>query len=166
MTANTHSGDDGRTNPALEVARSVFSDIRSRFPDLKMIDDTHEVAVASGGRVSLSMTVPVQPGNRYVVNLNLQNADELHFSVMNFWCEWFPCTDPACANAYAEAVIGFLSGDNRLVEHHVGITCVKSQLQALGDGDWKTIATWARPRAVLLLLLPRRWKDVMVIVNG
>jgi len=166
MATNTQSMENGHANRALEVAKRNFSYIRSRFPDLRMIDDTHEVAIASDDAVSLSMTIPVQPGNRYEINLNLQNVDELHFGVMNFWCEWFPCTDPACANAFAEAVIGFLSRDHRLVEHYIGITCVKSQLQALGDGDWKTIATWARPRALLLLLLPRRWKDVMVIVNG
>ena len=97
----------------LEIAKRTFSEIETRFPHLQTIVDE---AVP----VEFSVTLPVQPGLKYKVNLNLQNRDELHFSVSHLWLEWFPCTQPARVDEYITAVSGFLSGEFRIVEHYRG----------------------------------------------
>jgi hypothetical protein len=84
--------------------------------------------------------------------LALQNNDELHFSVEHFWLEWYPCTKPSRVSEYIAAVIGFLSGEYRVLEHYRGKRCVKAELQAPSDGGWQTIGTWSN----LLSFLPMR----------
>src|SRR5690606_27870352 len=114
-------------------------------PHLQAIDDTHNHA-------ELSITLPVQDGLKYAVNLNLQNRDELHFSVSHFWLEWFPCTTPDRVDEYIKAVTGFLSGDSRIVEYHRGEKCVKAELQSPVAAGWKTIGT----SGSLWSILPRK----------
>ncbi len=97
----------------------------------------------SGEPVEISITIPIQPGLSHKVWLCLQNRDELHFSVGNFWLEWFPCTERDRLDAYVDALTGFLSGKYRVLEHYHGTKCFKAQLQRPQDGEWITIGTWA-----------------------
>lgn len=143
-----------RAEDTLEIAKRAFSDIQKRFPQLQ--STVHE-----GGPVDLSVTLPVQSGLRYAVNLNLQNRDELHFSVSHFWLEWFPCTKAARVDDYIAAVSGFLSGEYRIVEHYLGNKCVKAELQSPKDADWKTVGVSSN----LWRLLPWTKKHVVVVRN-
>lgn len=121
----------------LQIARQAIAEIAARFPNLRMVETTNDW-------VDLSITLPVQPGLRQEVGLGLQNGDELHFAVSNFWLEWVPCTDPGRVHAYIEAVCGYLAGQYRVLEHHRGKKCVKAELQVPYMKNWKTIGTWSR----------------------
>lgn len=119
----------------LKIAEEAFERIRKQLPSLEMKKNLSD-------SVELSIDIPVQPGSKYAVNLNLQNRDELHFSVENFWLEWFPCTDPSKVETYIDAVSGFLSGRYRILERYRGKKCTKAELQTpLEGGVWKTIGT-------------------------
>ena len=138
----------------LEIAKRTFSEIETRFPHLQTIVD-------EGVPVEFSVTLPVQPGLKHKVNLNLQNRDELHFSASHFWLEWFPCSQPARVDEYIAAVSGFLSGEYRIVEHYRGNTCVKAELQSPQKTDWKTIGTSSDGLAV-----PWAKKHLVVVRNA
>jgi hypothetical protein len=129
----------------LQIAHQAIADIAARFPTLRMVENPEDP-------VELSITLPIQPGLKQKVWLCLQNIDELHFSVGNFWLEWFPCTNPDRVREYVEAVCGYLSGEYRVLEHYRGKRCVKAELQAPAAADWKTIGTWSR------LSLPIPWE--------
>ena len=101
---------------------------------------------SSGLPVEISVDIPVQAGLKHSINLNLQNRDELHFTVGEFWLEWFPCTKPETVDSYVEAVTGFISGRYRVLEHFRGTHCVRAQLQEPVDGRWKTIGNYRRIR--------------------
>lgn len=133
------------TAPELIIARKAIAKIATRFPSLTMIEEPNVP-------VELSIRLPVQPGLNYEVWLALQNNDELHFSVGNFWLEWFPCTESSRVKEYISAVTGFLSSQYRVLEHYRGKHCVKAELQAPSGGDWKTVGTWSN----LLSFLPLR----------
>ncbi len=121
------------TDACLKIAEEAFAEIRIQFPSLEMKKNSCDP-------VELSIDMPVQAGLKYAVNLNLQNRDELHFSVENFWLEWFPCTDRSRVEAYIDAVSGFLSGRYRILEHYRGNKCTKAELQTpLEGGGWRTI---------------------------
>jgi hypothetical protein len=138
----------------LEIAKGAFERIREAFPRLEVVEDTTSP-------VEISLDIPVQPGLKHRVNLNLQNADELHFSVGSFWLEWFPCTDSAMVDSYVEAVTGFISGRLRVLEHYRGKRCIKAELQAPANGEWNTIGTWST------LSLPIPWRiELRVISNA
>lgn len=134
-------------NPTAElaIARKAIGDIAARFPSLRMIEEPD-------APVELSIRLPVQPGLNHEVWLALQNNDELHFSVGHFWLEWFPCTKPSRVDEFISSVIGFLSGQFRVLEHYRGKRCVKAELQAPSNGGWQTIGTWSN----LLSFLPLR----------
>src|SRR6185437_2947131 len=95
------------------IAQKAFSEIFSRFSSLKVTENKDEP-------VEISYTMNVQSGLKYKVWLSLQNNDELHFSVENFWLEWFPCTKREEVDVYIDAVSGFLSGKYRIFEHYRG----------------------------------------------
>ena len=117
----------------LKIAEEAFERIRKHLPSLEMKQNLSHP-------VELSIDIPVQPGLKYAANLNLQNRDELHFRAENFWLEWFPCTDPSKVEAYIDAVLGFLSGRYRILEHYRGKKCTKAELQTpLESGGWMTI---------------------------
>ncbi|MBK8161580.1 MAG: hypothetical protein IPK65_00045 [Gammaproteobacteria bacterium] len=134
-------------NPTAEmaIARKAIAEIAARFPSLRMIEEPE-------APVELSFRLPVQPELNHEVWLALQNNDELHFSVSHFWLEWFPCTKPSRVDEYIAAVVGFLSGQFRVLEHYRGKRYVKAELQAPSNGCWKTIGTWSN----LLSFLPLR----------
>lgn len=119
----------------IETARETFARIQERVPGLS-------VERIDSENIDLGLAFPVQAGLEQPVLLNLQ-GDELHFSAGHFWMEWFPCTDPAKVEAYVSAVVGYLSGEYRIVEHYRGKRCVKAELQMPGPA-WKTVATWRR----------------------
>ena len=120
------------------IARNIFDEIQTEFPSIKMIlDEKHK-------HVELNMDIPKQNGVIYEVNLNLQNYDELHLSVSNFLFECFPCTDPAIALEFKNIVIGYLKGNNRILEFHNAKEAYKAKLQTFQDNKWKTIATWSK----------------------
>lgn len=119
----------------LELAEKAFRRIEELFPALKMERNVAE-------SVALGIDIPVQPGLKYAVKLNHRKPDELHFSVENFWLEWFPCSEPSLVADYIAAVSGFLSGKYRVLEHYRGKRCVKAELQApRKDGGWATVGT-------------------------
>jgi hypothetical protein len=117
------------------IARGVFAEITKRFPLLKMVEN-------HGDPVEISITMPVQPGLSHEVWLCLQNQDELGFGVGHFYYEWFPCTKANRVEKYLKAVIGFLSGEYRILEHYRGSTCYRAKLQKPDGDGWRTVATW------------------------
>ena len=119
----------------LKMAEEAIHKISKQLPSLSMKKNTSDP-------VELSIDIPIQPGLKYAVNLNLQNRDELHFSVENFWLEWFPCTDPVKVEAYVDAVSGFLLGRYRILEYYRGKKCTKAELQKpTPEGGWTTIGS-------------------------
>ena len=116
------------------IARKAFTEIASQFPSLQMVED-------KDAPVEISITIPVQSGVKQKVWLCLQNGDELHFSVGHFWLEWFPCTNPERVESFIDAVVGFLSGKYRIIEHFRGEKCFKAELQAPKSDSWQTIGT-------------------------
>ncbi|MCA3056581.1 MAG: hypothetical protein ING30_06150 [Burkholderiales bacterium] len=129
----------------LEIAKGAFERVREAFPSLEVVEDT-------ATQVDVSLDIPVQPGMKHHVHLNLQNIDELHFNVGSFRLAWFPCTDSANVEYYVEAVTGFISGRLRVLEHYRGKRCIKAELQAPANGGWNTIGTTTR----LSLPIPSR----------
>lgn len=62
-----------------EVAKEIFESLRREFPKLAM-----EI-IESPEHTDIEMSLPAQTGLDYEVCLNLQNIDELHFNVDDFW---------------------------------------------------------------------------------
>lgn len=120
-------------NTALEV----FEAIQSTFPELRT--DLNR----NPSDVDLAMNIPEQSGLDFPVELSFQNEDELHLIADVFWCEWFPCTDPEQAAAYAAAVNGLISGENRIEVHRRRDRPTKAILQKHQGNGWKPIATWS-----------------------
>ncbi|MCZ6605653.1 MAG: hypothetical protein O7A03_10995 [Alphaproteobacteria bacterium] len=123
-----------------KIAKNVFEEIASAFPNLK--SRIHE-----DEPVELSMDIPKQDGLDFDIKLNNQNYDELHFGVGYFWCGWFPCTDRQKVEEYKKSVIGFIAGDYRILEHLRGRRAVKAELQVPKNESWITVASssWGLP---------------------
>ena len=137
-----------------EIAKTAFGRIRAAFPNLSMI----EVKSAPN---EVCFDMPVQPGLKHSISLNLQNHDELHFAVGgSFWLEWFPCTEPAKVDAFVQAVCGFISGKFRILLHYRRGRFVKAQLQAPEAEGWKTIGTYAK------LALPIPWRAEKRVISN
>lgn len=117
------------------VARRVFGELAARFPSLTMEEQPDDP-------VEISIVIPEQEGCTYRVWLALQNGDELHLLVENFWLEWFPCTTPRVADDYLDAVTGFLSGQHRIMEYSFRGKTYLARLQKPHSEGWKTIGTW------------------------
>jgi len=135
-----------KPSPEFDVARKAIAEIAARFPSLHMIEEPE-------APVELSVRIPAQAGLAHDVWLGLQNNDELHFSVGNFWLAWVPCSKPSRVSDYVTAVSGFLSGEFRVLEHYHGNRCVKAQLQAPSNAGWRTVGTWS----TIFALLP--WRE-------
>lgn len=118
------------------IARNAFAEIARRFPSLQAVENHDDP-------VEISITMPVQPGLSHKVWLCLQNGDELGFSVGHFYIEFFPCTKPDRVEKYMDAVIGFLSGRYRILEHYRGTKCYWAQLQKPEGDRWRAVANWA-----------------------
>jgi hypothetical protein len=138
----------------LQIARKAFREIQSRFLGLQLVEDPSV-------SVELNVNIPVQAGVIYPINLNLQNRDELHFSVGHFRLKWFPCSNEEALSAYIDTVSGFLAGRYRILEHYRGRRCVKAELQKEGpEGQWSTFGTYSRPS------IPLPWrKRYRVLIN-
>ena len=118
------------------IARRVFAEIAKRFPSLQMVEN-------HGEPIEISITMPLQPGPSHKVWLCLQNRDELGFKAGHFYCEWFPCTRSDRVDKYLDAVVGFLSGRYRILEHYRGSRCYRAMLQRPEGDSWRTVANWA-----------------------
>jgi hypothetical protein len=118
------------------IARDAFHQIAARHPWLRIVEEPN-------APVEISLSLPIQPGLKHAIWLALQNRDELHFSVGSFWMEWFPCTDASRVDKFLDAVLGFIEGRYRVVEHFRGGRCVKAKLQVPEYDRWRTIATWS-----------------------
>jgi len=117
-----------------EEFMKVVETIRSRFPSL------HTALVTELRHVEAWFEIPAQHGLAFSVSINLQNGDELHLNVGNFWCEWFLCREREVCDRFTGAVCGLLSGAYRLVEHWRGGVALKAELQRpVGDG-WQRVA--------------------------
>jgi hypothetical protein len=121
------------------IARRAFAAIFDQFPNLSVIEEHNP-------HVEIGVVIPAQAGLEHQIWLALQNNDELHFVVCNFWLEWFPCSDPARVESYIAAVSGFLAGRNRVLEHYRSGRCFKAELQQPSGSSWGTIGTWSRLR--------------------
>ncbi len=137
----------------LEIAKVALARIREAFPALELVTD-------ASAPVELSVNLPVQAGLKHGINLNLQNVDELHFSAGAFWLEWFPCTDSAKVDAFVNAVVGFISGRLRVLEHYRGARCIKAELQEQIQDGWHTIGVWSK------LHFPFPWQTVQRVVSN
>ena len=93
----------------------------------------------------------------FAVNLNLQ-GDELHLSAGFCWLSWSPTRDPEVVAEYREAVRSILAGRHRVVEHWAGGKAVRGEIQALVDGEWRTLG--AR-RSIRDLLPGKRERRVL-----
>jgi hypothetical protein len=141
--------------PRVEIERfnEVLDALRRAFPSLRIeVSEGHP-------HVEASVDIPAQPGLAFDVNINLQN-DELHLSTGEFWAEWFPCGDAAVFNDFLDTVVGLLSGSYRILEHLVGSSTAKAQLQRPSSAGWETIATRSTP----LIFIPWR-RSTRVIRN-
>ena len=120
----------------LDEATALFEEIRASFASLQMHLD------ASDPHVDVSVEIPSQDRLQFRVSMNLQNGDELHLTVdESFWCSWFPSSDPRVREDYKGAVVGVLSGANRILEHRRWGRVVKAELQAPQNEGWRTIAS-------------------------
>lgn len=122
-------------NNTIEIAQKVFTKIQQEAPNLTMRIHIDEP-------VELCMDILKQAGLKFDVHLNLQNNDELHLVIGNFWCEWFPCTKEEKVEQYIDAALGLLSGRYRILEHYHGKKAIKAELQVPENDGWKTTATW------------------------
>ena len=116
----------------LSIARNIFQTLRKEFPGLCM--EVNE----SPKFTDLELTIPTQPGINHEINLNLQNTDELHFNVDEFWGEWFPCTDPKVEKSYIKAICGFISGQYRIEVYSRKGKSYKRLLQSPSNQGWST----------------------------
>ena len=92
--------------------------------------------------------------NRVLSSVSISTCKATSFTLsVNgvFWVEWFPCTKPEVARAYAEAVKGLLSGQFRIVEFLQGGRPVKAILQRPTGEGWAVVARWSE------LHLPLPW---------
>jgi hypothetical protein len=138
---------------SVEIAKGAIAKIREALPQM-------EVIVDASAPVELSVDIPIQTGIKHRINLNLQNNDELHFSVGSFWLEWFPYSESTKVDAFVSAVVGFISGRLRVLEHHRGARCVKAELQEPAQDGWQTIGVWST------LHVPLPWKSVQRVVSN
>ena len=141
------------TVDSFEIAKSAFARIHDQFPALSVVTDT-------SGPVEMIVDIPAQAGLKHDIHLNLQNADELHFRVGSFWLEWFPCSDAAKVEAFVSAVVGFISGRLRVLEHYRGEQCVRAELQEPNARGWKTIGVWSK------LAFPIPWNTEQRVVSN
>lgn len=116
----------------LEVARGVFETLKEEFPHFSMEFDE------SPKYTEVELTIPVQDGLDFEIGLNLQNVDELHLNVDDFWGEWFPCTDSKITESFLQAVRGLLSGEYRIVVLSKSEKSYKRTLQSHVESSWKT----------------------------
>lgn len=126
-------------------ALKLFEGIQAAFPHLTM-----QVS-SSDPHLAVSVEALRQPGLDFDVFMNLQNVDELHLCAGEFWCSWFPSSNPSRIKDYREAVVGVLSGSCQIVEFIRWGRAVGADLQAPGPDGWKTVA---RRRCGLF---PRKW---------
>lgn len=119
---------------ARKNAEDSFAKIFARFPNLQVIKNKDDP-------VEISYTLPVQDGLKYEVWLCLQNNDELHLQVENFWVGWFSCAYEEIVQKYEDAVIKFLLGESRIVEYYNGKRCAKAIFQRFENGEWVSGAT-------------------------
>ena len=122
----------------IDVAKKVFLEIQNEFP--KIVMELNE----NDNSVELNMDIQKQTGIKHKINLNLQNNDELHFLVSNFWCEWFPCTEASVVESYKNSVIGYINGSYRILEHFKGKSPYKAELQSPNGESWSTIKKWGQ----------------------
>ena len=142
-----------RSVDAIEIAKSAIAKIREALPQM-------EVVVDRSAPVELSVDIPIQAGLKHRINLNLQNNDELHFCVGSLWIEWFPCSEPTKVDSFVSAVVGFIAGRLRVLEHYRGAKCVKAELQEPDQEGWKTIGVWST------LHVPLPWKKEQRVVSN
>jgi hypothetical protein len=125
-----------RNAQCVDIAREVFQQV-----SLSVVLRS-SIQVEPSPELALTLDFEVQPGLLFPVSANLQNVDELHLSVgTGFWCEWFPCDDPAVTNAFRQAIEGVLSGDYRVIEFYRKNRSFTAKLQRTENGAWRTVAT-------------------------
>lgn len=121
-------------NPNIQKFDELVGKLRERFPDLEFVEN-------EDAPVERAYDLGEKNGEKVAVHLNLQNEDEFHLNIGEyFWCEWFPCDEGDVADQYYNSVEGFIEGRHRLVDFFRGDKCYKSQLQKNENGEWRPIA--------------------------
>ena len=131
--------------------QAALAELRTRFPWLVVRE------VPDHPQVDAFAEIPVQPGLSLPVQINLQNADELHLVASHLWVEWFPCTHSAKLASFVEAVSGLISGELVIQECFVLGRPAVSTLR-YRDGSGRTVARWSSLWA--LVPLPRTCSTV------
>ena len=114
----------------LHTTKKLFENIATKF-DLEMI-------VNENDPVEYSVTFPIQEKLSHKIGLNLQNDDELHFCIRDFWYSIFPISNDACIEFQA-TVEGFIRGESRIVEYKANNNCYKSVLEEKSSTTEKTL---------------------------
>lgn len=122
-------------NSEMQITKTTFETIQHKFPQLNMNLQQHSPT-------EISLDIPQQDNLKFEINLNLQNEDELHLYVGNFWYQWHPCTNTDRLKQFTDAVIGILLGKYRIHEHYYGKRLFKAELQMPWHADWRTIAVY------------------------
>ena len=138
----------------MSTAEEIAERIQRQFPTLILKVNSNDP------NVDWSIVIPRQDDLKFECNLNRQ-GDELHFSTLGFWLEWFPLEDADVAEKYLDAVVGILSGRYRIVEYVRFGRGVGGELQAPVGTSWKTIGNSSTG------ILPRGWlSSTRVIQNA
>ena len=137
----------------LAIAKDAITRILAAYP--QMVVNVNTLAP-----VELSVDIPVQSGLNHAINLNLQNEGELQFNVGSFTLEWFPCSEHGKVEAFVNAVVGFISGRLRILEHYRGSRCVMAELQEPCQTGWMTIGVYYK------LHIPFPWKIVQKVIHN
>lgn len=116
-----------------DIANKVFKEIQDDFPNLSMESS-----------VDLELMIPIQEGNKYQIIIML-TFDEMCFGVSSGLFCWYPITQTEMVVDFKEAIIGFMRGENRILEHFKGTWPHKALLQKPKDDGWATVNQWWQP---------------------
>jgi hypothetical protein len=135
-----------RTERPVEIERfnDAIDRIRRAFPTLRINIS------GKTPHIEAAAEVPVQPGLKFKISLALA-GDELNLYVgRHFWVEWFPADRQDVSDDYAEAAIGLIAGDCRIVELTRFGRVVGARLErSTPAGKWVRIATWSNLRSLI-----------------
>jgi hypothetical protein len=120
------------TESAVGIVKSIFESLKGEFPNLFMeIDESPRYT-------EIEIMIAEQKGLDFGIQLDLQNTNELHLHVDDFWGEWFPCTEYNVADNFLQATRGLLSGTYRIAVYSRNGKPFKRLLQSPENGSWKT----------------------------
>lgn len=72
-----------------------------------------------------------------ILSLNLQNHDEIHLHIGDFWAEWFPY--PQVSEKIETALRAWLNRSARIVHHYRGDRLLKITMEVPNGDGWETV---------------------------